>query len=85
VVTLDPGVELRRRLFLIPGSYAISASASRPIRATLDGEAFLVDEATRQSVEVYGLLHEFRLEVPGGGFLRAVAIMRVRAVGVGGP
>ena len=74
VVTLPPGVELRRTLWLAPGPHLITVLARGDARVAVDGHEVLPPGTTRARVELDGHLHHLAVSFPRGGVLASLVI-----------
>jgi hypothetical protein len=73
VVTLPPGVELRRMLWLAPGPYDVTALARGDARVEIDGHEVLPPGTTGR-VELDGHLHRLAVSLPQGGLLAGLVV-----------
>ena len=78
VVTLPPGVELGRTLWVAPGPYDVTATAQGGVRVLIDGREVLPPGVIRSRVELEGHLHRLAVSFPTGGVLRSLVVAPVR-------
>src|SRR5262249_30325560 len=78
VITLPPGVELSRTLWLVPGPYDVTATALGGVRVLIDDREVLPPGPTHSRLQLEGHLHRLVVSFPTGGVLRSLVVVPAR-------